>query len=88
MAFQTTGNDPRHGLIAVAHKYLFAVPNELNMGAELRFQIADIDGSHAAIIADMTMLVICYLSSMRTHEARGGSMSVLIVADSRSLQAQ
>ena len=33
------------------------------MGAELRFQIADIDSSHAAIIADATMLVICYLSS-------------------------
>jgi hypothetical protein len=61
MAFQTTGNDPRHGLIAVAHKYLFAVANELNMGAELSFQIADIDSSHAAIIADVTMLVICYI---------------------------
>jgi len=34
MAFQTAGNDPRHGLIAVAHKYLFAVANEPNMGAE------------------------------------------------------
>jgi glycerate kinase len=63
MAFQTAGNDSRHGLIAVAHKYLFAVANELNMGAELSFQIADIDSSHAAIIADVTMLVICYLSS-------------------------
>jgi hypothetical protein len=63
MAFQTAGNDPRHGLIAIAHKYLFAVANELNMGAELSFQIADIDSSHAAIIADVTMLVICYLSS-------------------------
>ena len=62
MAFQTAGNDPRHGLIAVAHKYLFAVANELNMGAELSFQIADIDGSHASIMDDMTMLVICYLS--------------------------
>jgi hypothetical protein len=30
------------------------------MGAELSFQIADIDSSHAAIIADVTMLVICY----------------------------
>jgi hypothetical protein len=35
MAFQAAGNDPRHGLIAIAHKYLFAVANELNMGAEL-----------------------------------------------------
>jgi hypothetical protein len=33
-----TGNDPRHGLIAVAHKHLLAVPNELNMGAEVRFR--------------------------------------------------
>jgi len=64
VAFQTAGNDPRHGLIAVAHEHLFAVANQLNMGAELRFQIADIDGSRAAIIADMTMLVICYLSCL------------------------
>jgi hypothetical protein len=49
MAFQTAGNDPRHGLIAVAHKYLFAVANELNMGAELSFQIADIDSSHTQL---------------------------------------
>jgi hypothetical protein len=34
------------------------------MGAELRFQIADIDGSHAAIIADVTMLVIYFLSGI------------------------
>jgi hypothetical protein len=61
MASQTAGNNSRHGLIAVAHKYLFAVKNELNMGAELRFQIADIDSSHAAIIADVTMLVICII---------------------------
>jgi hypothetical protein len=47
--FQTAGNDPRHGLIAVADKHLFAVANQLNMGAELRFQIADIDSSHAPI---------------------------------------
>src|SRR6202521_2271165 len=77
MAFQTAGYDPRHGLIAVAHKYLFAVANELNMGAELSFQIADIDSSHAAIIADVTMLVICYLSSglrgQRDHPSTGAS---------------
>jgi hypothetical protein len=48
-AFQTAGNDPRHGLIAVADKHLFAVANQLNMGAELRSQIADIDSSHAPI---------------------------------------
>lgn len=63
VAFHTAGNDPRHGLVAVAHKHLFAIPDELNMGAELRFQIADIDGSHAAIIADVTMLVIFHFLS-------------------------
>lgn len=59
VAFQTAGNDPRHGLVALAHQHLFAISDELNMGAELRFQIADIDRSHVAIIADVTMLVIC-----------------------------
>jgi hypothetical protein len=72
VAFQPAGNDPRHGLFAVAHKHLFAVPDELNMGAELRFQIADIDGSHAAIIADVTMLVICYLFCLEC-EGKGAS---------------
>jgi len=32
------------------------------MGAELRFQIADIDGSHVPIIADVTILVIWHFS--------------------------
>ena len=75
MAFQTAGNDSRHGLVAVAHQYLFAVANELNMGTQLIFQIADIEGSNAAIIADVTMLVISYLSSakrgQREHTSTG-----------------
>ena len=62
VAFQSAGNDPRHGLVALAHQHLFAISDELNMGAELRFQIADIDRSHVAIIADVTMLVICYFA--------------------------
>ena len=66
-AFQTAGNDARHGLVAVAHQHLFAISDELNMGAELRFQIADIDGSHVAIIAEMTMLVICYFTACRLN---------------------
>jgi len=57
MAFQTAGDDPCYRLVAITHKHLFAVPDELNMGAELRFQIANINGSHGVIIADMTMLV-------------------------------
>jgi hypothetical protein len=70
VAFRPAGNDRRAGLVAVAHKHLFAVPDELNMGAELRFQIADIDGSHVSIIADVTMLVICHFSvwTARTEE--------------------
>jgi hypothetical protein len=55
---QTAWNDPRHGLVAVAHQHLFTVPDELNMGTKLRFQIADIDGSHVSILADVTKLVI------------------------------
>jgi hypothetical protein len=46
------------------------------MGAELSFQIADIDSSHSAIIADVTMLVICYSSS----GMRGLSWSHLMTA--------
>ena len=35
------------------------------MGAEVRFQLGNIDGSHVAIISNVTMLVIFYfLSSM------------------------
>ncbi len=60
MVCQAAGNDPRHGLVAVAHQHLFAILDELNMGAELRFQIADINGSHVTIILNVTMLVICY----------------------------
>jgi hypothetical protein len=30
------------------------------MGAEVRFQLGNIDGSHVAIISNVTMLVICY----------------------------
>ncbi len=52
------GNYPRYGLVAVAHQYFFAVLDELNVGAELRLQIADIHSFHTSIIADMTMLVI------------------------------
>jgi hypothetical protein len=63
VAFQSARNDPRHGLVAVAHKHLFAVPDELNMGAELCFQITDIDGSHVPIIADVTVLVISRFSA-------------------------
>ena len=33
VAFQTAGNDARHGLVAVAHQHLFAISDELNMGA-------------------------------------------------------
>ena len=45
------------------------------MGAELSFQIADIDSSHTVIIADVTMLVICYfrsgMRSQREHPSIG-----------------
>jgi hypothetical protein len=53
------GHDSCHRLVAIADQHLFAIPHELDMGAEPRFQIADIYGPHAAIIVNMTMLVIC-----------------------------
>jgi hypothetical protein len=60
LALQKAGNDPRHRLVAVAHQHLFAVPHELNMGAQLRLQIAYIHGSHNSILADMRMLHIYF----------------------------
>jgi hypothetical protein len=73
VVFQTAGNDPGHGLISVAHEHLFAIANELNMGAELCFQIADIDGSHSEIVTNMTMLVIRYLSCLEC-EGKGNML--------------
>ena len=55
--FQTARHDSRYGLVAVANKHLFAFTHELDMGAELRFQVADIHGFHKTIIANLTMLV-------------------------------
>ena len=34
----------------MADDHLFTVPRELDMGAEARSQMADIDGSHASIL--------------------------------------
>ena len=69
LALQRAGNDPRDRLVAVAHQYLFAVPHELNMGTQLRLQIAYIHGSHNSILADMTMLVI-FICLMRRRNLR------------------
>ena len=55
------GYDSRHWLISIADQHLFAIPHDLNMGAQPRLQIADIYGSHGTIIADMTMLVIFHV---------------------------
>jgi hypothetical protein len=52
VAFKTAGDDPRPRLVAVAHQHLFAIPDELNMGAELRLQIANIYSSQG-IDSDM-----------------------------------
>jgi hypothetical protein len=69
VTFQTAGNEPRHGPVAVAHKHLFAAPNDLDMGAEVRFQIADIDGPHIPIIANVTMLeIVIFLPGMGRAE--------------------
>ncbi len=57
MPFLTARHDSRHGRVAVANKHFFALTHELDMGAELRFQIADVHGFHKTIIADLTNLV-------------------------------
>ena len=51
-------HDSRHRGGAITDKHLFAIPHELDMGAEARFQIADIYGFHTVIIINMTILVI------------------------------
>jgi hypothetical protein len=48
---KANGHDARHGLVAVTDKHLFTVPHELDMGAELRLEVTDVHGFHAAMIA-------------------------------------
>jgi len=55
------GNDARYRLIPVANQHFFPVPHELDMGAELGLQVADIYAAHKPIVADMTMLVMSVL---------------------------
>ncbi len=60
------GHDPRHRLPAVAHHYLFAVSHELDVGAELRFQVANIHCPHRLSITDMTKLVISGINRLKS----------------------
>ena len=60
---ERAGHDPSHRLVTVANQNLFPVPYELDVSAQLRLQVTDIDGSHVPIIAYVTMLVIFYLLS-------------------------
>jgi len=57
----TAGNDSRHRLVAVANQHFFAVLYELDVSAELRFQVADVYGTHRHIITNLTMLVMFIL---------------------------
>ena len=68
MIFQTARHDSGHRCVAVANKHFFAPTHELDMGAELRFQIADIHGFHRTIIADLTNLVRFILLSLQGRE--------------------
>jgi hypothetical protein len=52
------GHDSRYRLVSITDQHFFPIPDELDMSAEAGFQIADVYGLHAAIILDMTMLVI------------------------------
>jgi hypothetical protein len=81
VAFQMAGNDPCHRLVAVAHKNLFAVPDEPNMSAQPRLQIADIDCLHVSIVTDVTMLVISRFLIWKsvTVERRIGTYSYALV---------
>jgi hypothetical protein len=58
------------------------------MGAELRFPIADIDSSHAAIMAHVTMLVILLfiLSGMRGQREHALAGASRISANSGGLK--
>src|SRR5208282_6582529 len=57
----TAGNDSRHRLVAVANQHFFAVLYELDVSAELRFQVADVHGTHRHIVTNLTMLVMFIL---------------------------
>ena len=52
------GNDPRYRLVAVANQHFFALLHELDVSAELRFQVANVYGTHTHIVTNLTMLVI------------------------------
>ena len=54
----TAGNDSRHRLVAVANQHFFAVLYEPDVSAEMRFQIANVYGTHTHITTNLTMLVI------------------------------
>jgi len=59
----TAGNDSRHRLVAVANQHFFAVLYELDVSAELRFQVANVYGTHTHIITNLTMLVMSVLAT-------------------------
>lgn len=51
-------------MVAITHKYFFAVTHMLNVRAELRLQIGDVHGTHdRQIVSNMTMLVTLLLSN-------------------------
>jgi len=55
--FHAGGHDPGYGLFAVANEQLLAFAHQLEMGAELRFQLADLYRSHDYIVPEMTKWV-------------------------------
>jgi hypothetical protein len=55
---QGAGHDSCHWFVTITDQHLFATPHDPYVGAKPGFQIADVYGPHAAIIANMTMLVI------------------------------
>lgn len=50
--------DSGHCFIAITDKYLLTITDELDLGAEMRLQIADVYDFHTMIIAEVTMLDI------------------------------
>jgi hypothetical protein len=78
------GNDPRYRLVAVANQHFFAVLYELDVSAELRFQVANVYGTHTHIVTNLTMLVMSVLAFRYATRSRFfGRNAVLVFEPSR-----
>ena len=84
-SFKWQGTIRATGWLRSHTQHLFAIAHDLDMGAEPGFQIADIYRPHAAIIANMTMLVMLFFTPAKVpsecaHSSRRSTWSRLFVA--------